>query len=91
MKMNTKKCLTREQALQSAIAYAGIDARDAYCLSSSCQEGLYHLKLWTPYLRYEFYVNALTGEVPGIDMEPVPCSEALCFCCSEEDLPPIAA
>ena len=83
--MNTTNRMTNEHALNIALTYAGIENTEPRCLSNSYRNGFYHITVWTPYLKYEFYVDALTGEVAGIDTEPVPYQEALHFAaCGEE-------
>ncbi len=83
--MKTANRMTKEQVLNIALTYAGIENNEPRCLSNSCCNGFYHIVVWTPYLKYEFYVDALTGEVAGIGTEPVPYQEALHFsACGEE-------
>ena len=73
--MNTNVVFTREQALQSAFAFASIQNDEPCCLSSRYTDGLFHFIVSTLYLRYEFYVDAESGEVLGIDTEPLPYEE----------------
>lgn len=91
--MNTVKMnrMTSRQALNVALNDAGIENDEYRCLSSSCDNGFFHIMLWTPYLRYEFYVAADEGTVAGISTEPVPAEEALRFPgCGEENAPAAA-
>ena len=82
--MNTKNDLTQEQAMRHALIFADIEDDEPACMSSRYEEGLYHFVLNTPYMKYEFYVDAADGEVMGIGTEPVPYD--LCG----ENLPPVA-
>ena len=83
--MNAASRLTKEQALNIALTYAGIENNEPHCLSNVFRSGFYQVAVRTPYLKYEFFVDAASGEVAGIDMEPVPYPEALCFCSADED------
>ncbi len=83
--MNAMHDMTKEQALRIALTYAGIENNDFRCLGNSYCGGFYQIAVRTPYLKYEFFVDAASGEVAGIDMEPVPYPEALCFCSADED------
>ncbi len=89
--MNAANRITNEQALKAALAYAGIENEENFCLSNNYQNGFFRVAVWTPYLKYEFYVDALNGEVAGIDTTPVPYPEALSFSNFGEDDSPIAA
>ncbi len=84
--------ITDSQALSIAIRYAGMENDEYRCLSSRYDRGFFHLVVRTPYLRYEFYVDALDGDVVGISTEPVPYEEALGFpACGKESAVPAAA
>ena len=83
--MKNRNQVTQEQALRAAIEYADLSCDESSCLLCLCRDGLYRIVLNTPYLRYEFYVDAQSGEVLGIDMKPLPYPEMLCFCSSEID------
>ena len=88
--MNNTLKLTTDQALQSAIAYAEIENDEPRCASGSFAGGLYHFIVTTLYLRYEFYVDAVSGEVLGISTEPLSYPEALNLCADWESLPHVA-
>lgn len=92
--MNTMNMnrMTDRQALTIAVTYAGIENDEYRCLSSHDDNGFFHMVVCTPYLRYEFYVDADEGRVAGISTEPVPYEDALCFLsCGEEKDTPAAA
>ena len=88
--MNNTLKLTTDQALQSAIAYAEIKNDEPRCASGSFADGVYHFIVTTLYLRYEFYVDAVSGEVLGISTEPLSYPEALNLCADWESLPRVA-
>ncbi len=71
------KKLTREQALCAALEYARIANDETRCLLGLYADGLYRFVVRTPYQRYEFYVDAESGEVLGIDAQPLPYRETL--------------
>ncbi len=88
--MNNTMKLTTDQALQSAIAYAEIKNDEPRCTSGSFADGIYHFIVTTLYLRYEFYVDAVSGEVLGISTEPLSYLEMLRLCTDGELLPYVA-
>ena len=83
--MNTIIHFTKEQALRIALRNAKIESSEYHCLSNNYDRGFFRIVVWTPYLKYEIYVDAEAGEVAGIDTAPVLYQEALCFCSSDED------
>ncbi len=83
--MTTTHFITKEQALNIALTYAGIENNDFRCLGNSYCGGFYQIAVRTPYLKYEFFVDAVNGEVAGIDTQPVPYRAGLCFCSADED------
>lgn len=89
--MNIMNRINNEQALDTALVYSGIENVEHRCLKNSYENGFFHLIVWTPYLRYEFYVDAADGGVAGIGTEPVPYPEALHVPGFGEDGSPIAA
>ena len=83
--MNKMIYITKEQALRIALRNAEIESSEYHCLSNNYDRGFFRIVVWTPYLKYEIYVDAETGEVAGINTAPVLYQEALCFCSSDED------
>ncbi len=83
--MNTNIYITKEQALSIAVRNVGIESSEYRCMSNNYDRGFYRIIVWSPYLKYEIYVDAWEGAVAGIDTAPVPYQEALCFCDSVED------
>ena len=73
--MKKENRVTEKQALQAALRYAGLQDAQWQCRLNRLEEGLYRILLRTPYLAWEFYVDADSGEVLGIDTEPIPYPE----------------
>ena len=88
--MNNTIKLTPDQALQCVIAYAELKNDEPVCTSCSFTDGLFHFIVTTLYLRYEFYVDAVSGEVLGISTEPLSYLETLRLCTDGEPLPYVA-
>ena len=61
---------TEAEAIRIALEYCGLAAAELRDGTSRREENLYHVALRTPFQRYELYVNALDGEITGIDTEP---------------------
>ncbi len=89
--MYTLNHISNEQALNAALAYAGLADSEFLCLTDRYENGYFHIAVRTPYMRYEFYVDASDGEVAGIDAQPVSFEEALCFSVCREEISPTAA
>ena len=89
--MNAMNNMTGELALRIALTYAGIENNEPHCLSNVFRSGFYQVAVWTPYLKYEFFVDAVSSDVAGIATEPVPYQEALHFSAGGEEDPSIAA
>ena len=65
------KNINSKSALNNALTSVGITDGN-YCCEYVCLEnGCYRLIVSTIMLRYEFYVDAATGEVLGTNTEPV--------------------
>lgn len=89
--MNNRNPLTREQALGRALDDAGIGNIENRCLLNRYIDGLYEIVVHSPYMKYEFYVDAESGQVLGLNTEPLPYPELLSPCGQEEKEPPAAA
>ncbi len=89
--MYTLTHISNEQALNAALAYAGLADSEFLCLANRHEDGYFHIAGRTPYMRYEFYVDASDGEVAGIDAQPVSFEEALYFSACREEVSPTAA
>lgn len=61
---------TANEALRSAMEYAQLATEDVRVAKLAAKDGLYEITLHTPYQMYEFYVDAATGEVLGINAVP---------------------
>ena len=68
--MNTTT-ISNGSALQTALSYAGLAIKECQCIYNNLSEGLYEIWVNTPYQRYEVYVEERTGEVLGINAEPL--------------------
>lgn len=89
--MYTLNRISNEQALNAALAYAGLADSEFLCLANRYENGYFHIAVRTSYMRYEFYVDASVGEVAGIDAQPVSFEEALYFSACREEISPTAA
>ena len=76
--------ITINDAIQSAVRYAGIENDMPFCASAICEESAISLTVYTFYQKYEFYVDSCSGEVLGIMSEPM-------FELSEEELSALCA
>lgn len=82
--MNTLKHIGEKQALRAALVCAGLEDCEYRCLGLGLENDCFHIVVLTPYMRYEFYVDA-SGQVVGIGTEPVSWEDALRFpLCGEE-------
>ena len=88
--MNNTIKLTPDQALRCAIAYAELKNNEPVCTSCSFTDGLFRFSVTTLYLRYEFYVDAVSGEILGISTEPLSYPETLNLCADGDSLPHVA-
>lgn len=65
------KNINSKTALNNALTSVGINDGN-YCCEYIClEDNCYRLIVSTLMLRYEFYVDAASGEVLGIDTEPM--------------------
>ncbi len=78
--MSITRNITSEQAMVRAIAFAGINNEEYHCISNHLEGGLYHLIIKTLCMKYEFYIDAVCGDILGIDTEPLPYQDILCLC-----------
>ena len=88
--MNKTIKLTQDEALRCAIIYTNIGNDEPVCISGNLADGLFHFIVTTLYLRYEFYVDAVSGEILGISTEPLSYLETLRLCTDGEPLPYVA-
>lgn len=68
--MNTTT-ISNGSALQTALNYAGLAIKECHCIYNNLSEGLFEIWVNTPYQRYEFFVEERSGEVIGINAEPL--------------------
>ena len=67
--------ISNQEALSRALAYVEISAAESRCEENRPEDGFYYIEVSTLLLRYEFYVDASTGEVMGANTEPATCPE----------------
>lgn len=72
--MNRPK-ITITEAIRIAVGYSNLENDAPYCVSALYEDDYIALVVYTLYQRYEFYVDALSGEVCGIMSEPIDFSE----------------
>lgn len=58
-------------ALSLALQSAGLRGEDIFHLKNEYSEELYHICFDTNWLHYEFYVDAVSGEILGLNTEPM--------------------
>lgn len=73
-----KQMMNENQALSRALEYAGLAKTESRCAFRKAQDGLYEFTVLTLYQKYDFYVDALSGEVLGVNSEPLPYQEMFC-------------
>ena len=78
--MNLMINLNAEQALRKALICAGIEKEELACLLQEHEEGLYHFQVRSCWMEYEFYVEAASGEVLGMQTAPLSYREVLDLC-----------
>jgi len=83
--INKTSYMRAEQALALALKDTGIENSGYRCLSSDFDGYYFRIIIWTPYLKYEIYVDAEAGETAGIDTVPLSYREAYSFCSSDAD------
>lgn len=59
------------QAVTAALAGAGLNAAEARFYLTEREEGLYHLLFAGDWMCYEAYVDAVSGELLGLDQTPL--------------------
>lgn len=60
-----------EKALHNALVYAGIENEEYACMSIGYMDGLHYFLVHTLCLKYEFFVESASGDVLGINTEPL--------------------
>ncbi len=62
--------ITVFEAYRNAVAYAQLENNAPQCVAAELEGGLYDLEIRTVLMRYDIFVDALTGEVVGLNSEP---------------------
>ncbi len=69
---NTVYELNTAVALAAAVKAVGAELSEITNETVTLVDGCYEVTFDTDWVRYDCYVDAVTGEVPGIMTEPVP-------------------
>lgn len=64
------KNINSKTAVNNALVSVGINDENYRCDYIALEGDCYHMVICTLMLKYEFYVDACTGEVLGINTEP---------------------
>lgn len=64
--------LTAEAALREAAHTAGVDRTDIRDEEVTLDDGYYEVRFLSDWMQYDCYVDAATGEVPGLTATPCP-------------------
>lgn len=81
-----EKMLNKYEALRNVIDYLELDAENSRFFSIELEGNVYELQLRGEWMKYDCFVDALTGDVLGLDCEPyidfedydgIACSEIL--------------
>lgn len=67
--------ITIPEAIKIAVSFSNLMNNDPYCVSALYEDDLIALVIFTLFQRYEFYVNAGSGEVVGMMSEPTDSDE----------------
>lgn len=62
--------ITTNAAITACIKETALDRNDILSVNTRIENGLYEIDLSTSYQNYNFYVDAETAEVLGINAEP---------------------
>ena len=62
--------ISAREAFFIAVKEAGLEANSPVCTDITLNGSIYEISIKTLFLRYDFYVGALSGEVLGINFEP---------------------
>ena len=71
--------MTNLKALKIAQEYARITEEENICVRNEYSAGYYEITIYTIERKYEFYVDAETGEVSGFNAEPFFYSGITCY------------
>lgn len=70
--MNNKNenMMNGRMAVSAALDYLGIAAEETLLVSADCDGALFELVLCTEWLTYDCYIDAVSGNVAGVDLVP---------------------
>ena len=63
--------ISPNRALERALQETGLDRQQVYRVRCTLDGGLYDIRFCTDWLRYQLYLDAESGEVLGLDTEPM--------------------
>lgn len=69
--------ITLSDAIIAAITHSNIENDEPCCVRAVYMNGYFDLAVYTLYQKYDFYVDAFSGEVSGIMSEPLDSCEAV--------------
>ena len=79
--------LTAAVALSEAARSAGVNTNEITDEEITLDNGYYEVRFTSDWLQYDCYVDAATGEVPGITTMPLP-GRRRSFLCEDEGIKP---
>lgn len=62
--------ITITEAIRLAVSFSKLENNDPYCVSALYEDNYIALVIYTLFQRYDFYVDASSGEVVGMICEP---------------------
>ena len=63
--------LTADEALDEAVRSAGVNAAELTGEEVTLDNGYYEVRFTSDWMEYDCYVDAATGEVPGLTAAPL--------------------
>lgn len=57
-------------AEMSAVSYSHLEGISHVCTYAELTEGMFALTIYVPLMKYDFYIDAVSGEVLGMDSRP---------------------
>lgn len=64
------KYMNESEMINAAIRELAIDNETVYIVSSETTDEYFEVVLWTEWLRYDCYIDRVTGDLLGVDTEP---------------------
>lgn len=70
-----KPQITISEAIRIAFSYSRLEYDEPYCVSAIYEDHYIALVVFTLFQQYEYYVDAVSGEVIGVMSEPLSFNE----------------